>query len=160
MNNTSAGRKQDEPDDIFLTLNKFSCNVWLKSTVYSKTKKLSVRWSSKLPTKFKQNIITDELDRAKESLVLNLDQIKLTGGADCSNLTLKVTKTPSPLGHLINIYSFIFTFSRLITTKRPSWTRTHWPDDYCIHIGRKITAESSPVGRTWNGNLWFLSANR
>ena len=83
---TYIRRKKNEPDSLFEKLNSYHLNIILtieknptkfldteiircgceiETKVYNKSKELLVHWSSKIPTRYKRNAITDEYHRAK-----------------------------------------------------------------------------------------------
>ena len=86
VDHTYIRRKKHETDRIFLDLNSYHQKIKLtletnpnkfldteivridqgiKAQLYSKTKKLKVNWSSKVPFKYKRNTITGKLHEAK-----------------------------------------------------------------------------------------------
>ena len=83
---TYIRRKKNEPDSLFEKLNSYLSNVKytieknptkfldteiirhgceMKTKACNNSKKLLVHWSSKIPTRYKRNVITGELHRAK-----------------------------------------------------------------------------------------------
>ena len=86
VDDTYVWRKKHETDKLFLHLKSYHENIKLtleanpnkfldheiictdqgiKTQVYNKAKKLPMHWSSKVPFKYKRNVITGELHRGK-----------------------------------------------------------------------------------------------